>query len=85
MREDCRGGRLSGQGEGRRALRWAYEIRVLELNPRREIEVSLLAASPVAGVEWNGDGCGIVDDGGVLVLLLVLLLVPLCTRNAIIW
>ena len=58
---------------------------MLELNPRREIEVSLLAASPVAGVEWNGDGCGIVDDGGVLVLLLVLLLVPLCTRNAIIW
>jgi hypothetical protein len=28
-------------------------------------------------------GCGIVDDGGLLVLLLVLLLVPLCTRNAI--
>jgi hypothetical protein len=32
-------GEGEGEGEGRRALGRAYEIRVLEQNPRREIEV----------------------------------------------
>ena len=46
-------------GRGQAHTERAYEIRVLEQSPRREIEVSQQpAASPVAGVECNGNGCG---------------------------
>jgi hypothetical protein len=67
-------------GRGQARTERAYEIRVLEQSPRREIEVSQ-QPSPVAGVEWSATEMEVdVDVDGLLVLLLV----PLCT-NAIWW
>jgi hypothetical protein len=61
-------------GRGQARTERAYEIRVLEQSPRREIEVS---QQPALLPEWSATEMDVDVDG-----LLVLLLVPLCT-NAI--